>query len=188
MEWFSGEDSLRWAAKTSVKEVDIVLMNKKIMETLVYIHALGFVHADLKPENILVDSYTGTMKIIDFGFTTPVNNVQANRGNPRIVAPELAGIGSGRIGFGVDWWAFGVVVASLHGQKHRSLQGKRGKPYSPVRIDKDGEDWEFGVTPTEFSPATLHLLNTLFHPDPDMRSFALPSNLALFRSHPYFQV
>jgi serine/threonine protein kinase len=188
MEWFEGEDSLSWAARSSVKHTDIVRMNSKIKETVVYIHSLGVVHADLKPENILINGRTGQMKIIDLGFAAPVNSIQPHRGNPRILAPELAGIGSGRIGFGVDWWAFGGVVAALHGQKYRKLLRNRNRPYSVVYIEKHGIEWQFGTVPVDYSPATLHLIHTLLHPDPDMRSFTLPSNLALLRSHPYFNV
>jgi len=185
VEWFDGIDALAYAERSNVTEFDLTQLSKKVLETLAYIHALGFVHADMKPGNVLISPSTNHMKVIDFGFAAPVNQIKMFRGNPRILAPEVAGIGGGRVGFGADWWAYGSFVASIHAAKHPEMLDSRGK-YAPLAIDRNGIDYNFGVFPAKLNPAVRQLIFLCMHPNPAMRGFTKPLNLALFRSLPYF--
>lgn len=36
-------------------------------------HQRGIMHRDIKPENVLIDPLTLNIKLIDFGFATPIN-------------------------------------------------------------------------------------------------------------------
>ena len=68
---------------------------KQMLTGLHYIHSQGFAHRDLKPENILLDNKTYDIKIVDFGFATPLEGRDGsgfNRtavGTPNYMAPEI---------------------------------------------------------------------------------------------------
>lgn len=187
MEWFDGIDSLDYVQKSHLSHSDIVKLSKSVMEGLIHIHQLGFVHADLKSGNVLVSPHSKTVKIIDFGFASPVNHVQHFRGNARIIPPEMAGLGTGRPGFGIDWWAFGSLVAGWHATRYPTLLShcQHGK-YSPLILEKNAEFYDFCPAPVNFPPDIRQVLYVCLNPVPSMRSFFKAENIAILRNLPYF--
>lgn len=187
MEWFDGIDSLDYAANRSTSYSDLVQLSKSTMEAIFHVHSLGFVHADLKTGNVLVDPRTKSVKIIDFGFAAPVNQIQPFRGNGRIIPPETAGMGLGRLGFGVDWWAFGSLVSGWHATKYPGLLSDcQHQKYSPLILEKNAKHYDFCPVPVEFPATVRQLIYYCVHPIPSMRSFAKEENRQLLRNLPYF--
>lgn len=67
---------------------------KQMLEGIAYIHQCKYVHRDVKPSNILI-SYSGNLKIADFGFSKPMTGVDTfsvshpGKGTAGWMAPEL---------------------------------------------------------------------------------------------------
>ena len=67
---------------------------KQLLSGLSHIHQRGYAHRDLKPSNLLLDQ-NFDLKIIDFGFSSPLSGKQPtgiNRsivGSPCFMAPEI---------------------------------------------------------------------------------------------------
>jgi serine/threonine protein kinase len=52
----------------------------------------GIVHRDIKPENVIISSDLATVKIVDFGLATEIeesNYIYVKCGTPGYVAPEI---------------------------------------------------------------------------------------------------
>lgn len=80
-----------------------------------FLHRMKILYRDLKPENVLTDS-CGQVKICDMGFAKLMfDKTHTCCGTAEYMAPELLD-GKKRIqgyGFGVDWWALGIVAFEL---------------------------------------------------------------------------
>lgn len=91
-------------------------MFKQICEGLHFCHVRNVVHRDLKLENILLESATGLVKIIDFGFSLQLRSADQRLkvfcGTPSYMAPELV-MGKEYSGFCTDMWALGVVLYGM---------------------------------------------------------------------------
>jgi cyclin-dependent kinase len=46
----------------------------QMCQALACMHQRGIMHRDIKPENVLIDPLTLRIKLIDFGFATPINH------------------------------------------------------------------------------------------------------------------
>jgi len=79
-----------------------------------YLHDRHVVHRDIKLENLLLNDW-GTVKIIDFGFSTvvpPGKRLRVFCGTPSYMAPEIVARRE-YSGFGADIWAMGVLLHAL---------------------------------------------------------------------------
>mmetsp|Transcript_5198 Transcript_5198/g.12622 ORF Transcript_5198/g.12622 Transcript_5198/m.12622 type:complete len:177 (-) Transcript_5198:382-912(-) len=85
----------------------------EITLALTYIHGKGIAYRGLKPENILIEM-TGHVKLADFGFSKKLAKDKRTYtlcGTPEYLAPEvLHSVGHH---YGVDWWAFGVLLFEM---------------------------------------------------------------------------
>eukprot|EP00299_Pterocystis_sp_00344_P018282 c9131_g1_i2.p1 GENE.c9131_g1_i2~~c9131_g1_i2.p1 ORF type:complete len:400 (-),score=85.92 c9131_g1_i2:44-1243(-) len=104
-------DILQEVGKLTEKFVQFIVA--EVVLAIEYMHSRNIVYRDLKPENILIDN-TGHVKVIDMGFATKLNvstKTFTFCGSPCFLAPEqIARTGHG---FGVDWWALGVMMYEL---------------------------------------------------------------------------
>ena len=67
---------------------------KQLLQTIHYLHKNGVAHRDLKPDNIMIDNETHDLKLIDFGFTRPIEIEgspfsKSIKGTPMYMAPEI---------------------------------------------------------------------------------------------------
>ena len=98
-------------------ENEIKVIFKKIVESVKYMHEQNVVHRDIKLENILLDRDSKQTKLIDFGFSTRVNNAQETKlnffcGTPIYMSPEIVSKKE-YIGGASDIWALGVILYIL---------------------------------------------------------------------------
>ena len=106
----------RGAAQDGVSELESKFYCGGVMLALLYLQSKKIVYRDLKPENVLID-FSGYIKIIDFGFAKILKGTTSTMcGTPEYMCPELI-LGRG-YDFGVDWWAFGVLL-------YESVVGRR---------------------------------------------------------------
>lgn len=104
----------------------------QVCQGLRYLHERHIVHRDIKLENLLMDD-SGTVKIIDFGFSTvvpPGKKLKIFCGTPSYMAPEIVARKE-YSGFCADIWAQGVLLYALlcgsfpfRGQNDRDLYRK----------------------------------------------------------------
>lgn len=174
MSWFGGKDVLSvddWAAGGSVTDAQMLEMSRRVFHAVATIHSFGFVHADLKPKNILIHRKTGEVRVIDFGFTAPQHAVKKRRGNDRIVAPEIAEFGPGKIGFAADWWALGASMATIWSRHVAPPHLKKGRSYYPFTISRFAEGWQISRPPTWLPANICAFIYHCCHPDPARRTF-----------------
>jgi len=104
----------------------------QVCQGIRYLHDRHIVHRDVKLENLLLDD-NGTVKIIDFGFSTivpPGKKLKIFCGTPSYMAPEIVSRKE-YSGFCADVWAMGVLLYALlcgsfpfRGQNDRDLYRK----------------------------------------------------------------
>lgn len=104
----------------------------QVCQGIRYLHDRHIVHRDVKLENLLLDEQ-GTVKIIDFGFSTivpPGKKLKIFCGTPSYMAPEIVSRKE-YTGFCADVWAMGVLLYALlcgsfpfRGQNDRDLYRK----------------------------------------------------------------
>ncbi|XP_014664387.1 PREDICTED: cyclin-dependent kinase 20-like [Priapulus caudatus] len=87
-----------------------------ILKGVGYMHNHGIMHRDLKPANLLV-SYTGLLKIADFGLARVFSNDSDRNYSHQVAtrwyrAPELL-YGARKYDEGVDLWAIGCIFGEL---------------------------------------------------------------------------
>eukprot|EP00118_Oscarella_pearsei_P006731 m.31002 g.31002 ORF g.31002 m.31002 type:complete len:347 (+) comp31425_c1_seq1:837-1877(+) len=83
----------------------------EIVSALEFLHTNSIVYRDMKPENLLLDK-EGHVKITDFGFAKKLlDRTWTLCGTPEYLAPEI--IQSKGHGFGVDWWALGILIYEM---------------------------------------------------------------------------
>ncbi len=92
--------------------------------------ALGILHRDVSPENLLV-SFSGVVKLVDFGIAKAMTGAVARVGRPRgklaYMAPELT-VSDAEVDRRADVYGVGVVLAEM-------LTGAR-PPNVPASIDE----------------------------------------------------
>lgn len=104
----------------------------QVCQGVKYLHDRHIVHRDIKLENLLLDE-NGTVKIIDFGFSTvvpPGKKLKIFCGTPSYMSPEIVARKE-YSGFCADIWAQGILLYALlcgsfpfRGQNDRDLYRK----------------------------------------------------------------
>ena len=115
------------------------------------------IYRDLKPENVLLDHRDGLPVLADFGAAKdlaahrPVGpdsrafpQTHTHIGTPLYMAPELWQVSKSGYGFGVDWWAAGVL---LHEMLLATCRGRRAAS-AASRPSADGNATEIGGAAT----------------------------------------
>ncbi|MDJ0841730.1 MAG: AAA family ATPase [Acidobacteriota bacterium] len=87
---------------------------------LAQIHSAHIIHKDINPSNIVYNRDTGTVKLIDFGISTVLQqewgvsgNPAGLEGTPAYIAPEQTGRTARALDHRADLYAFGVTLYEL---------------------------------------------------------------------------
>ncbi|MCR4565097.1 MAG: serine/threonine protein kinase, partial [Bacteroidales bacterium] len=88
-EFVDGETLAQWLShKPGTKERRRVF--SELLSVVGYLHQKGIIHNDLKPDNILITRSSGTVKLIDLGFSDNDSHTRkALGGTPGYASPEL---------------------------------------------------------------------------------------------------
>jgi serine/threonine protein kinase len=113
-------------------DVHVATALADLLNTLEYIHSLGFVHRDLKPENVLF--HDGKWKLSDFGLVMPqtgstiaLTSFGSTWGSAPYAAPEQAS-GFATVQFSADIYSFGCILHDFYGNGSRVPYSRQTAP------------------------------------------------------------